>query len=159
MGVAGLAAVGALGTGFSAANSIGGGFAAANAATAEANLQRQQGDLLADEARTNAANEAYNQRQVVGKQRLAFLANGVSLEGSPALVLKSSTDYGQQQVDAILKRGAAGRSLAYQSAAITKNKGRAALISGVMGGFADLTSGVSNLSKSGVFDSPKKAAS
>lgn len=155
MGVAALSAIGALGTGFGVTSAIGGGFSANRAASAEANLQRQQGDILLAESKVNAGNEAYNQRQAIGKQRLAFLANGVSLEGSPAMVLKDSTEYGQQQVDAILRRGAAGYGLAYQEAALTKNKGRAALITGVGSGLSDLASGVSSMSRAGVFDPAK----
>lgn len=152
MGVAALAAIGMIGSGISAASSIYGGIASDKAATAEAKMQREQGDILFNESRVNASNEAFNQRQAIGKQRLAFLANGVSLEGSPSAVLNESTAYGQQQVDAILNRGSAERTLSYRSADITKNKGRAALISGVLGGFGDIVSGVSSVGKSGVFD-------
>lgn len=150
-----LATIAIVGATVGAGASVYGGISAQKSANAEANLQKQQGDILLAESKTNAANETYNQTQAVGKQRLAFLANGVSLEGSPSMVLKDSTAYGQQQVDAILKQGQANYSLAYQSAAITKNKGRAALIAGLAGGVTDITSGVSNASKAGVFDPAK----
>ena len=120
-----LALVGAVG-------SIYGGIAANSAAQSEAALQRQQGDIAVAEAKTNAQNEAYNQTQAVQRQRLAFLGNGVSLEGSPALVLAKSKEYGQSQVDAILTQGANRQSLAYGEAAITANKGRTALIGGLL---------------------------
>lgn len=156
MGVASLAAIGALGTGFAAASSIGSGFSANSAASAEANLQRQQGDILLAQSKVDATNEAYNQRQAVGKQRLAYLANGVSLEGSPALVLDESTKYGQSQVDSILNRGAASYGLSYQEAAITQNKGRAALVAGFGGALGDISTGISSANRSGVFDPAPK---
>lgn len=156
MGLGSLATIGALGTGFAAVSSIAGGFSANSAATAEANLQRQQGDILLNESKIDAANEAYNQRQNVGKTRLAFLANGVSLEGSPSMVLDDATKYGQTQVNSILSRGASQFGLSYQEAALTQNKGRAALISGLGSGLGDITTGISALSKSGVFDPNKK---
>ena len=116
----------------SAAGSIYSGFAANSAANSEASLQRQQGEIAASEAQVNAKNEAFNQTQAVQNQRLAFLANGVTLEGSPALVLEESKKYGQGQVDAILRQGAAKKALADAEATITKNKGRAALIGGIL---------------------------
>ena len=108
----------------SAAGSIYSGFAANSAANSEASLQRQQGEIAASEAQVNAKNEAFNQTQAVQNQRLAFLANGVTLEGSPALVLEESKKYGQGQVDAILRQGAAKKALGYAEADISKNKGR-----------------------------------
>lgn len=151
-----LTTIAVIGTGIGAASSVYGGMQAQKAANAEANLEQQQGDILLAESKTNAANEAYNEKQFVGKQRLAFLANGVSLEGSPSEVLKDSTAYGQSQVDAILRQGQSQYSLAYQQAAITKNKGRAALIAGIAGGATDITSGIANASKAGMFDPTKK---
>ena len=101
------------------------GFAANSAARQEASLERQQGDIAASEAQVNAKNEAFNQTQAVQNQRVAFLANGVTLEGSPSMVLEQSKEYGQSQVDAILRQGAAKKALAYSEATITQNKGRA----------------------------------
>ena len=108
------------------------GFAANSAARQEAALERQQGDIAASEAQVNAKNEAFNQTQAVQNQRVAFLANGVTLEGSPSMVLEQSKEYGQSQVDAILRQGAAKKALAYSEATITQNKGRAALIGGIL---------------------------
>ena len=129
----------------SAASSIYSGFAGKSAYDAEGNLERQQADIAASEAQVNAKNEAFNQTQAVQNQRLAFLANGVTLEGSPALVLEESKKYGQGQVDAILRQGAAKKALAYSEATITQNKGRAALI-------GSIASAASSGYKSGMFD-------
>lgn len=152
-----LALIGAVATGFSAGSSIFGGINANKAAKQEADLQAEQGRIAMQEAQTNATNEAYNQTQFVQKQRLAFLANGVTLEGSPSEVLKSSKNYGQQQVNAILSEGAAKYNLAQREAAITKNKGRAALLSGIAGGVSDVNKGVQSGYFSGMFDPNKKA--
>lgn len=141
--------------GFSAVSSIAGGISAQSAANQEAKLQEAQGGIALAESKVNAQNEAYNQTQAVGKQRLAFLANGVSLEGSPAEVLAESTRYGQTQVDAILKQGSAQYTLAQQQAAITKNQGRAALIAGIASGVGTAATGASTLYKAGAFDPAK----
>ena len=124
---AGLAAV------TSSIGSMYGGFTAHAAAGQEAKLQEQQGQIAEQEAQVNATNEAFNQTQQVERQRIAFLANGVSLEGSPSMVIAASKDYGQRQVNAILAQGAARSNLAYEEASITLDKGRAALVSGGLG--------------------------
>jgi hypothetical protein len=138
--------------GLGAVASVYGGISGMMASNQEAALQREQGDLVLQEAKTNAKNEAWNQTNTVQTQRLAFLANGISLEGSPAIVLAKSKEYGQSQVDAILAQGAARKNLAYGEADITENKGRTALI----GSF--ITAGVKGY-ESGLFDAPAKTSS
>lgn len=130
---------------FSAATSVAGGFQANSAAKRLAQLQEQQGQLAFEESQVNATNEAFNQRQAVGNQRLAFLANGVTLEGSPSLVLNESTKYGQAQVNSILRQGKARKSLAMAEAVQTRNQGRTALISGIASGTSTLIQGSSVL--------------
>lgn len=122
------------------------------AAKQEAKLQEQQGQIAREEAQINAQNEAFNQTQAVQRQRLAFLANGVAVEGSPAMVLQQSKEYGQQQVDSILKQGAARQSLANQGAQITKNKGRTALIGGYMGAIKSVAGAATSAYAAGAFD-------
>ena len=137
---------------FNAVTSVAGGISAASSANANAKIQEQQGQVALDEAKVNATNEAYNQNQTIGNQRLAFLANGVSLEGSPAIVQAQAQKYGQTQVDSILKQGAAQYNLAQQQAAVTKNQGRAALIAGVASGVSTEAQGAYGLYKGGAFD-------
>lgn len=141
---------------FSAVSSIGSGMSAQSAANAQAKLQEEQGGIALKESQTNATNEAYNQSQAVGKQRLAFLANGVSLEGSPAMVLEESRRYGQSSVQAILDQGAANYNLAQKSAAVTRNQGRAAMIAGLTQAVSTTATGAGTLYKAGAFDAPAK---
>lgn len=129
-GPAALLAVAFAGAGASVAGGIGG----MQAANQEAQLQKQQGDIALQESQVNANKAAFNETQAVQKQRLAFLANGVSLEGSPTAVLAASKSYAQTQVNSILDQGAAQYNLAQESAAVTENKGRAALIADVAQG-------------------------
>jgi len=140
-----------------AGGAIYGGIAANQSAQKEAALERQQGDIAMNEARINASNEAYNQTQAVQRQRLAFLANGVSLEGSPTMVLEQSKTYGQSQVDAILRQGAARKSLAYAGGKITQDKGRAALIGGYIKGASTVAGGVGSAYNAGAFSSTGSA--
>lgn len=140
-------------TAFGAISSTIGGFSAMNAANTEAGLQKQQGALALSEAQSNAQNTAFNLTQEVGRQQISFLANGVSLEGSPSAVVKSSTAYGQQQVQSILNEGAAQDKLAIAQASQTQNQGRAALIAGISQGIGSAATGASNLYKAGAFNS------
>lgn len=139
-------------TAFGAVSSTIGGFSAMSAANSEAKLEKSQGAIALQEAQTDAQNEAFNETQAVGKQQLSFLANGVTLEGSPSAVVKASTAYGQTQVDAILKQGAAKDSLAIAQAAQTQNSGRAALIAGIAQGVGTIAQGTNSLYKAGAFD-------
>ena len=141
-------------TAFGAISSVAGGVSSMVAANGEAALQKQQGAIAESEAQTNATNEAYNQNQAVGRQQISFLANGVSLEGSPSTVVKSSQAYGQSVVNAILKQGASQQALANAQAVQTQNQGRAALIAGISSGVGSAGQGAYKLYQGGGFDSP-----
>lgn len=135
-----------------AGSSIAGGIGGISAANQEANLQKQQGDIALQESQINANNAAYNSTQQVENQRLAFLANGVSLEGSPTAVLAASKSYAQTQVNSILNEGAAKYNLAQEEAAQTKNKGRAALVAGIAQGVSSAAGGAGKAYEAGVFN-------
>ncbi len=136
----------------SAAGSIAGGFSANSAAKQEANLQRDQANLALKNANDNAEVYAYNATDFVQRQKVSYLANGVTLEGSPTDVLQNTTTQSQKNVQAILDRGAAEYNLGMRSAAQTQAKGRAALIGGLIQGGTSLVSGGLEASKAGMFD-------
>ena len=115
---------------------VAGGIGGMGAASQESELEKQQGQIALTESQINANNAAFNYTQQVQGQRLGFLASGVSLEGSPALVVASSKKYAQGQVQSILNAGAAQYNLAQENAAMTINKGRAGMIAGIMQGMS-----------------------
>jgi hypothetical protein len=120
----------------SAISQVASGIGGMGAATQESELEKQQGEIALNESQINANNAAYNYTQQVQGQRVGFLASGVSLEGSPTLVLAASKSYAQTQVQSILNEGAAKYNLAQEEAANTINKGRAGIISGIMQGIS-----------------------
>lgn len=132
--------------------SIAGGVGQMQAANKEAAFQQEQGAIALKESQVNADNAAFNLTQQVQNQRLAFLANGVSLEGSPTAVLAASKAYGQTQVNSILNQGAAQYNLAQKQAANTKNAGRAALIGGIASAITNVAGAGSKAYQSGLFD-------
>ena len=125
---------------------LAGGFMGKQAADAEAESQQIQAGIAQDEATREAGRVAVERRKFLKRQKLAFLKNGVTLEGSPLLVLQETEEESQKEVDALVRRGSALGFLGRSRARITRRKGRAALVRG-FGGAA------STASRAGAFDS------
>lgn len=106
------------------------GRAANTAAEAEAANLYAEGDLHFEDHRLAAEQKAREVRDFEASQALAYSASGVTLEGSPALQLERTRRLGQQEINALMKRGESMRGL-YRSKGIqTANAGRAALFGG-----------------------------
>lgn len=134
----------------SAGASIIGGIQANNAAKREASALQEQGRLAQEESLREAQLHADDVRRFHRSQSVAFTKNGVSLAGSPLLVLDETVSRGQEEVDSIVKSGNAQQNLYNQNAQQAKNKGRAALISG----FASAAGSVAQMGGSGLFKAP-----
>lgn len=117
--------------GISAGASIIGGISANNSARREAKAIEEQGRLQQEEATAEATAHAQDVRRFAANQSLSFLANGVTLAGSPLLVLEDTVMQGQNEVDSIVRSGNAARRLAGEKAENTRASGRAALIGGI----------------------------
>lgn len=139
-------------TAISAGASIYGGMSANNAAKKEAALLEEQGRTAQEQADAEAASHATDVRRFAANQSLAFLANGVSLAGSPLLTIEDTVKQGQAEVDSITKSGNAQRTLYNQKSEITKNQGRAALIGGFGQAAGTISSTAIASKKSGIFD-------
>lgn len=133
-------------TAVSAGSSIMGGISANKAAKQEAGFLQEQGRIAQQEADREAALHAEDVRKFQRNQAVAFTKNGVSLAGSPLLVLDETTSKGQEEVDSIVRSGAAERTLYNQRGVMAKNQGRAALIGGFAQGFSTAASGFSTYS-------------
>ncbi len=136
-----------------AGSSIAGGISADKASKKEANALNDQGALAQSEAEAEARRRATEVRQFQRRQKLAFLKNGVTLEGSPLLVLDETIATGQEEVDAIMRRGTAQAKYYRESAAITRSKGRAALIGGIGGAASTVIGGYGIGQSAGLFGS------
>lgn len=81
--------------------------------------------------------EAENAKNAERRQKLAYLASGVTLEGSPLLIMEETRRKGAENVDEILKASDAASAATMFEAQNTKSalnaKGRAAFSSGVSG--------------------------
>lgn len=135
------AAGGKLGMALSAAQglaSIAGGFMGQSSYNREAELLRQQGDLALAEARRTAEQKAREVTEFQAAQGHRYVTSGVTIEGSPALVLERTRKLGQEEVDALIRQGEAQKRLAYMQADITRNKGRANMFAGVVKGLTPI---------------------
>lgn len=122
----------------------------------EAALQEEQGRIVRQEAQIEAARTAKERRKFLARQKLAFIKSGVSLEGSPLLVLAETKAESQKEVDAIVRRGQAQQRLFFQKAAISRSRGRAALLGGIGIAAPDIFSAVTNVGD--IFKKPKGAS-
>lgn len=141
-----------------AVSSVASGVMAQSAARKEAAALKDQGALAQQEAQTEAQRRADEVRRLSKKQKLAFIKNGITLEGSPLLTIDETKRQGQTEVDAISRRGYAINSLYNQRADITEREGRAQFIGGIGSGISSLAMfGASMYSGGGGTAIPKDA--
>ena len=146
-----------IGTLISAGGSIIGGIQARGVAEQQASdtraeAQRQAG-LRQEEREQQARLEARENIQLEKRQKLAFLKGGVSLAGSPLLLLAETRRVGGENIEAILKTGRTeATSLltqgAFQARGL-KATGRQALIGGLTKGISTGLTGFSKFKEAG----------
>lgn len=99
----------------------------------EANKQaRKQAKIIEREAEEKAEAHAKNVSRFEASQKVGFLKSGVTLEGSPMLVLEDTRREGAKEVEAIRRTGRA-------QAESLRDQGRVALIQGILGGGASFS--------------------
>ncbi len=140
--------------GINAVSEIYKGVQARNAANEEASMLEQQGNIQLQESRTEAGlisaeaqRRAKEIRKFAARQKLQYLKNGVTLEGSPLHVLDETFEEGQKEVNLVrqkaqfrLLQGNSLYTLQNQKAQQQRNQGRAAFI----GGFLNAASGTAS---------------
>ena len=118
----------------SGVSQIAGGASASQAANAQAKLQEEQGKIALDEANREAERKGVERRRFLAEQRMAYLASGVDLSGTPGIVQSDTFKEFQMEIDALRRSGVAHYSLYRRQAAITRSTGRAKLTSGILSG-------------------------
>jgi len=104
---------------------------------------KKEAALINEDAQHQANQHAKDVEKFRKRQKVAFLSSGVSLEGSPLLVLEETRKEGEEEV-ARIRRGGQIRS------DIRQQQGRDAFVSGVLGGISSLAGGVSKAGKVGL---------
>ena len=131
-----------LSTGFSVLSGVSsllGGMQANSEAKNQANMATQEAKLKGAEAERQANREAQFEQEdvnsVTRRQKLAYLKSGVELSGSPLLVMEETRRRGKDNIDEIMRSGAAGSKAAYSEgrmqAANYKASGRQAFATGL----------------------------
>lgn len=117
-------------SGISAGASIFSGISAAGAFSDEADALREQGDIQQAEAEAEALRLEKEDKAARAKTKMAFIKGGVTLAGSPFLLLDAQKTEDEKFQTSVRRRGVAQRRLARKKADISKSRGRAALIGG-----------------------------
>ena len=115
----------------SAATSVASGMMKNQEAKREARSLENQARLTEQEAEAEARIHEIRVRKFAANQKAAFLKNGVTLDGSPLMVLEETARIGGEEAGAIRRSGAARAQLFRENATQAKNAGRAALIGGL----------------------------
>ena len=123
----------ALSQGLSALTQLAGGFSNFGATQEEARYQEQQAQLAEQEALRDARIRANEVRSFQNRQALQYASSGITLEGSPLLVLESTRRKGQEEVDAMVSRGKAQAELMRIRAQMTRRQGRNAFFGSALG--------------------------
>ena len=110
------------------------GIAKKNAAGETASLQEEQAKIALSESEREAGQKSDQRRKFLAEQRMAYVASGVSLMGTPGIVQEATFNEFQKEIDAIIKSGAAKYTLGHRQAAVTRKSGRAQLVSGILSG-------------------------
>jgi hypothetical protein len=137
-GLGGLGSILSIGSGIS---SIFGGLQASQAGAEQAAFAKTQAMQQAAEstrvARKEAGIVAEDADRTRRAQKLGFMKSGVSLEGSPLLLMEQTRMKGAENVDEIIRAGASGKVAAIQEGRIKaqqyRSGGRQGFISGLTG--------------------------
>jgi hypothetical protein len=111
------------------------------AADKEADALEDEAALIQDDADRSADIQAVENRKFLATQSLAYLKNGVTLEGSPLMVLQDSWEIGQKEEMYTRESGKRKSYLAHKKSQSTRRSGRAALVGGVAGAASQYSKG------------------
>ena len=122
----------------SAGASIYGGISAYQSSLDTASLMEEQGALTRDDYMRQANLVRDEGRRFRAKQTMDYISSGVEIAGTPQLVMKETLSKYTTKAGALDVTGANYSRLYKRKAQITKNEGRAQLISGIMSGAAQI---------------------
>lgn len=133
-----------------------GGFSERDAQKNRAGAFEDQSRLAQSEAAAQAKRRALDVRRFAANQKVAFLKNGVTLEGSPLLALEDTYSQGQEEVNAITAAGNARSDLYWREGQLAKKQGRAAMIGGITGAASTALMAYGMGSQGGLFSGAAK---
>lgn len=108
-----------------------GGIMANQSYSTEAGALKSQANEAIRKAEFDAQAKANEVRQFAGNQQEEYASSGVTLAGTPAQVIADTQKRGQQEVDAIARRGAFQAQLFRTQAMQAQNAGRNSILGGI----------------------------
>jgi len=119
-------------TALSAGASIIGGIESKKAGDKQAALFNEQAKTAQREAELEAQRKEQERTRFIAKQKVAFLANGIGLSGSPLAVFQNTFNEFQKEIDAIRRSGSSQSRFLRAKGSIAESSGRASLTSGFL---------------------------
>jgi len=113
-----------------------------NAADDSASLLQEQARIEREETGAEVERRSEERNKFIARQKVAFLANGVGLAGTPLIVLEDSFNQFNTEIASVKRAGAARAGLLDREAKIKKKSGRAAMIGGVIGAGSTIANNV-----------------
>jgi hypothetical protein len=126
----------------SAGGSIYSGISANQSAKEQAGQLDRQAALAQEEARIEADRQSDERRRFIADQKMAYVANGIGISGTPLVTFENSYNEYQKEIDATIRAGDANADYLRSEAKVTRRNGRAALIGGVTQAASTVASGV-----------------
>ena len=102
----------------------------------QASMYEQDGILLEGEHRREASRIEDEGRRFADEQKMAYIGSGVEIGGSAVVTLAQTDKWARTEAEAVRSRGRAIRDYYGRSAKIARGQGRAAFVSGLVGGLA-----------------------
>ncbi len=128
-----------------------GGMQKMRAANQEAMFQEQQAGIAAQEAQKSALQKAQEVEAFAQEQTMRYAKSGVTLAGSPALVIAATRRKGAEEVTALERQGAMQKSLLENRAWQTRASGRSALLGSLAGSATSVMSNYALGKKIGLY--------
>lgn len=113
------------------------GFTQQRAYNEQAGLYERDAALLESESIREGARIEDEGKRFADEQKMAYIGSGVEIGGSAVVTLAQTDKWAATEAEAVRERGRAVRDYQLRSAKIARGQGRAAFVSGVLGGLAE----------------------
>jgi hypothetical protein len=119
---------------------------------AQEELYAEQAKIAEREAVREAERKRIEFRRFNAQKKLNYLSRGVMLSGTPTDILRSDVNMQNEELNAIIGRGAAQSRLSNYRGSVAKSKGRASMIGSILQGTASTLSTYKEAKDAGAFD-------
>jgi len=142
-----LGTLGTIASGLGALSSISGGITGQREASQQSEYALAEAAMAGKESSRQASEQAIQEREaykdIKQRQKLAYMKSGVTLEGSPLLVMEETRRKGESNIDEILSYGASSYASqitqGVNAAKKAKSLGRQQLTQGITGSIGGLS--------------------